>query len=188
MSRIFFPLAFLLGAVLLLAVACWPVKEGGKEDPGREASKETVPGAEVGRQAPDFTLPAPDGKKVTLSSLRGKPVVLNFWATWCPPCREEMPAIQEFYRQKGREVEVLAVNLTSSERSPGAVQEFLKENGYTFPVLLDGRGEVAGLYLVRAIPTTFFLDGDGVIRYRHTGPLTLQDMLEILAKLPPSGK
>lgn len=188
MSRIFLPLTFLLGAVLLLAAACWPVGERGKGSVGGGAAGGTAQRAEVGRQAPDFTLPAVGGGEVALSAFRGKPVVLNFWATWCPPCREEMPAFQEFYRQKGREVEVLAVNLTGSERSPGAVQEFLREKGYTFPVLLDVRGEVAGLYLVRAIPTTFFLDGGGVIRYRHTGPLTLQDMLEILAKLSPSGK
>lgn len=187
MSRMSFPLALFLGAVLLLVSACWPVKEGKKENLLAEPPEEAAPAAEVGRQAPDFTLPTVEGKTVTLSSLKGKPVILSFWATWCPPCREEMPAIEEFYRLKGREVEVLAVNLTASEKSPGAVREFLRENAYTFPVLLDGKGEVAGLYLVRAIPTTFFLDENGTIRQKHTGPLTLQAMLEALAAMRSSG-
>ncbi|MFZ5631689.1 MAG: TlpA family protein disulfide reductase [Bacillota bacterium] len=160
--------------------AAAPAASSGKEQSaagagGQEKSVQT--GTETGQLAPDFTLTGPDGKEVSLSSFRGKPVMLNFWATWCPPCKEEMPAIQKFFTQRGQEMQVLAVNLTVSEKAPDQVGDFLKSNGYTFPVLLDKKGDTARQYLVRYIPTTYFIDKRGIIRDKHTGPLT-PDMLE----------
>ncbi|MCG0279029.1 MAG: TlpA family protein disulfide reductase [Thermanaeromonas sp.] len=129
---------------------------------------------EVGYLAPDFTLPDMQGRTVALSQLKGKPVFLNFWATWCPPCRAEMPEIQEFFEKYRGEVEVLAVNLISSERSLEEVKKFLQTNGYTFPVVLDTEDVATKLYLVRAIPTSYLVDAQGVIRLKYTGPLTLE--------------
>jgi len=112
--------------------------------------------------APDFTAESLDGRSVSLSALRGHVVVINFWATWCLPCRAEMPGIQQVYEDyRERGVEVLAVN--ASEQG-GTVSAFAEELGLTFPVLIDLDDDIGGLYRVRSIPTTFFVDRSGVIR------------------------
>lgn len=113
-------------------------------------------------EAPDFTLSGPDGKPVTLSSLRGKVVLLNFWATWCPPCREEMPSMETLYQAfKGRsDFVMLAV---SSQETKATVDQFLKKTPYNFPILLDTRGEVSSMYSVSAIPTTYLIDARGIV-------------------------
>jgi len=115
----------------------------------------------VGAFAPDFTLPNLAGNNVTLSKLRGRAVLINFWATWCPPCRLEMPAIEQTYRKyREQGFVVLAVDL---QESAELVQEFVDELGLTFPVLLDESGAVSRRYRVRAIPTSFFVNRQGVI-------------------------
>ncbi|SHF11916.1 Peroxiredoxin [Desulfofundulus australicus DSM 11792] len=188
MNKRLFSVVILSVVIVSLIAAYAYVWSGGKErgkdvtTPGATGNKESdVPvGTEVGQRAPGFTLTTTGGKEVSLSNFRGRPVVLNFWATWCPPCREEMPAIQSFYEKRGREIQVLAVNLTASERTAAQVKDFLDAGGFTFPVLLDTRGDVAREYLVRAIPTTFFIDREGIIRARHTGSLTLEMLEEIV--------
>jgi peroxiredoxin len=123
-----------------------------------------IPSPREGFLAPDFTLDLLGGGEVTLSELRGKGVVINLWASWCPPCRAEMPAIQRVYEKtKGRGLEVLAVNTTYQD-SEGAATEFIQELGLTFPVPLDRDGTVSQQYLLRALPSTFFVDRQGVIR------------------------
>ncbi|HEY65307.1 MAG TPA: TlpA family protein disulfide reductase [Caldilineae bacterium] len=119
-------------------------------------------GARVDFLAPDFTLNNLDGDPVSLSDYQGQVVILNFWATWCPPCREEMPTLEEVYRDRVRDgLVVLGVNqMEPADR----VREFLESLNLTFPVVLDTRGEVARLYRVRAYPTTYFIDRGGVIR------------------------
>ena len=114
--------------------------------------------------APDFTLRTPTGEAVTLSELRGQAVLLNLWATWCPPCRAEMPAIQKLYAEyRDQGFSVLAVNMTYQD-DPFAVVPFVQENGLTFPLLLDETGEVAQLYELRSLPSSFFIDREGVIQ------------------------
>ena len=123
-----------------------------------------IPSPREGFLAPDFTLELLGGGQVTLSELRGKGVVINLWASWCPPCRAEMPAIQRVYeRSKGRGLEVLAVNTTYQD-SERAALEFTQELGLTFPVPLDRSGTVSRSYQLRALPSTFFVDRDGIIR------------------------
>jgi len=113
-----------------------------------------------GKIAPDFTLKTLDGRKVTLSELRGKVVLLNFWASWCPPCRGEMPLFEKIYeRYKNRGFEILAV---STDSSADPVKKFVKEFGITFPVLLDD-GKVSGLYSIQGLPTSFLIDREGRI-------------------------
>ncbi len=122
-----------------------------------------------GRPAPDFTAQTADGGSITLSDLRGRPVALNFWATWCAPCRVEMPALQaasERYADDG--LAILAVNAGESAE---AVNEYMQELGLTFPAVLDSDGQIVDLYEVRVFPTTVWIDADGIIRAEHFGPL-----------------
>ena len=123
-----------------------------------------IPSPREGFLAPDFTLELLGGGDVTLSELRGKGVVINLWASWCPPCRAEMPAIQRVYEKtRERGLEVLAVNTTFQDSEPAAA-DFIQELGLTFPVPLDRSGTVSRQYQLRALPSTFFVDREGIIR------------------------
>ncbi|GAB2551128.1 redoxin domain-containing protein [Gracilibacillus alcaliphilus] len=131
-------------------------------------------GLDIGNLAPDFTLETMDGERVHLSDYRGKPVLLNFWATWCLPCREEMPDMEQLYQDT--DVQVLAVNLTSTENSIRDVEHFVAEYGLTFPILLDQHSGVSDLYQIRPLPTTYIIDAEGVIQLYVFGPLTYDQM------------
>ena len=114
--------------------------------------------------APDFELVSLEGELVSLSELRGKAVLVNFWATWCPPCRSEMPAMQQVFDEYGTEkFVILAVNRTHQDRSQD-VETFVLERELTFPILLDNTGDVSNQYQVRSLPTSYFIDPDGIIR------------------------
>lgn len=122
---------------------------------------------QVGGPAPNFTLKSFEGRDVTLSALRGKVVLLNFWATWCEPCKKEMPAIQTAYEQyKSHGLVVLAVNF--GERSDN-LAALVHHGQMTFPILLDPDLKVAEAYAVRSLPVTFFIDAKGMIRERIFG-------------------
>jgi cytochrome c biogenesis protein CcmG/thiol:disulfide interchange protein DsbE len=113
--------------------------------------------------APDFTLKATDGKTYTLSELRGQAVIINLWATWCPPCRAEMPAIQKLYDEyKDQGLVVLAVNSTVQDDAT-AIAPFIAQYGLTFPILLDENGDVTRAYQLRSLPSSYFIGRDGVI-------------------------
>lgn len=128
------------------------------------AQAEPPPNPREGFSAPDFTLDLLGGGEVTLSDLRGKPVVLNIWATWCGPCREEMPAIEKVYRSyKDLGLTVIGLNLTSQD-SERAVTAFVQELDLTFPIALDRDGSVGNRYQLMGLPTTFFIDSQGVIQ------------------------
>lgn len=117
-----------------------------------------------GAPAPDFTLPTLDNETVTLSDLRGQVIILNLWTSWCPPCREEMPALNEVYqRYKEDGLVVLAVNSTVQD-SEAAAREFAAEYAFEFPILLDHDGIVTRAYQLQSLPTTFFIDRRGVIQ------------------------
>lgn len=127
------------------------------------AQVEPPEGVRVGDRAPDFTLPGPDGSPIALSDLRGKVVLLNFWATWCFPCRQEMPLFQQIYAQRGEEgFVVLAVNVGES---PAQAQQFMDSLGLTFPVALDQDQSLSRQYRVFGLPTSFLIDRRGVIHY-----------------------
>jgi len=133
---------------------------------GSKAAPEIRP--EVGHLAPDFTLPSLDGQTVRLSDLRGKAVLLNFWATWCAPCRLEMPTIDKAYQEyKSRGLEILAVSLDAGSNS--VVKNFMQELKLDFPVLLDPNMEVLRLYRQFSIPATFLIDKQGIVRHRELG-------------------
>ncbi len=136
----------------------------------------------VGDPAPDFTLKNLQGEEVRLSDYRGRPVLINFWATWCPPCRFEMPAIQKMYdTYKDEGFEVLAVDV---EESITTVKRYIAQGGYTFPVLLDYKGEVAnGPYRIRAFPTSYFVGRDGKIAVAHRGMMTEQILQQYMDRV-----
>ena len=117
-----------------------------------------------GFAAPDFELSLLGGGEIALSDLRGSVVIVNLWASWCPPCRAEMPALEQVYEAYGdRGLEILAVNTTYQD-SESAAARFVQEFGLTFPVPLDKTSDVSRSYLLRALPTTFFIDRAGVIQ------------------------
>ena len=123
-----------------------------------------IPAPREGFLAPDFSLQTPEGKTVSLSELRGQAVLVNLWATWCPPCRSEMPAIQTLYEEyKDQGFEVLAVNMTYQD-DPSAVLPFTQENNLTFPILLEETGEMAHRYELRSLPSSFFINRAGFIQ------------------------
>ncbi|CUU34777.1 MAG: TlpA family protein disulfide reductase [Armatimonadetes bacterium] len=123
-------------------------------------------GLPKGTQAPDFELQTLDGKTVTLSKLRGKPVLLDFWATWCGPCRRALPHTQELAKRYKDQAYVLTVNL---REDPETVRAFMENNNYTFPVLLDRDGSVAHKYGVRGIPHFVIIDAQGKIFHNQVG-------------------
>lgn len=140
----------------------------------------------VNQQIFDFELEDLEGKTYKLSDLEGKVVFLNFWGTWCPPCRAEMPHMQAFYdKYKDDGAIVLAVSPEvvenqrpgSSSVAEGRVRDFIGEHGYSFPVLLDSENEVWGIYQQRSIPTTYIIDGSSIIRYLKFGAFqSLEEM------------
>jgi len=141
-------------------------------------------GPETGKLAPDFTLTGLEGQEVSLSGFRGKPVLLNFWATWCGPCRIEMPFLQELYEEwTGKGLVMLAVNI---QEDPITVEKFVENAGLTFPVLLSPGNKVPLAYNIRGIPATFFIDADGVIRDIKIGAfLGVGEIESKLAKIMP---
>ncbi|GGC88821.1 thiol:disulfide interchange protein tlpA [Thalassobacillus devorans] len=140
----------------------------------------TPKGIQEGEQAPDFELETVEGETIRLSDLKGKKVFLNFWATWCPPCKEEMPEMQKFHEEFGEEVEIVAVNVTTTETGIDDVQKYLDQQGYTFQVPLDKRNQVSSEYQAITIPTTYFIGTDGIVQQpRQVGPMNYDFMVKM---------
>ncbi|EWG09761.1 TlpA disulfide reductase family protein [Cytobacillus firmus] len=142
-------------------------------------------GLEKGSLAPDFELTDMEGNPVKLSDYRGKAVLLNFWASWCPPCRAEMPHMEKLYKKyKDKKFDILAVNLTNTEKNKGDAEKFVKELGLTFTIPMDVKGTVGADYNIMAYPTSYFIDSDGVIREKVLGALNEEYMEKEIKKLP----
>ena len=138
-----------------------------------------------GDRAPNFTLTTLDGKEVSLSDYQGKKVVLNFWATWCPPCKAEMPHMQNYYEDMAEQenVEILAVNLTSSDVGLDKVELFKEDYGLSFPIPLDEEGNVGKTYQAITIPTTYMIDTTGTIQNKIVGPMDEQMLTDYVSNL-----
>lgn len=128
--------------------------------------------------APDFTLPTLYGEAVKLDELRGQPVLLNFWAAWCRPCRQEMPYLQSAFEEKGQEVKFIAINVGEGS---GTVKQYIEDRDISFTVALDRNRSVASDYNIRYFPTTFLVDEEGVIKYIRLGAFMSKD--ELMAML-----
>ena len=132
--------------------------------PANAISTKPNPAPQSGFLAPDFTLKTFNGESISLSALRGKVILVNIWASWCPPCRTEMPAIERAYQvYKGKGLIVLAIDSTFQDTLAQA-QTFVTENNLSFPILIDDYGLTTRLYRVQALPTSIFIGRDGIIR------------------------
>lgn len=140
-------------------------------------------GLEAGKAAPNFVLENMEGEKVSLSDYRGQRVIVNFWATWCPPCRKEIPAFIQVYEEE--DVEILAVNMTHSETaSMEKIEEFVYEEfKMPFPVLLDKENKITTQYRVAAYPTTYMIDSEGIVRHMAMGEMTYDQMKKELNRM-----
>ncbi len=139
---------------------------------------------QVGELAPDFQLPNLEGQSISLSDFRGEPVLVNFWASWCLPCRFEIPFIQEVYEEwSASGLVVLAIN---KGESLSTAKDFMQSYNLSFPALLDINQDVALEYNIRSIPTTFFIDKDGIIQAIKVGPfLSKAEIENSLSKIIP---
>ena len=151
-------------------------KPEGAADQG-DGVIEFKPGMPIkeGVQAPDFTGELIDGTSITLSELQGKPVIINFWATWCGPCVKEMPAFERLKDDFGDKIGIIAVNCGDDA---GTVKDFVEENGYTFPVVLDEEYSISMLYPTNSIPYTVVVDAEGRVTHISTGALDADTMYE----------
>lgn len=149
------------------------VTQSASEEGGDETLSE---GLSPGEIPPDFELKTLDGQTIRLSDYKGKKVILNFWATWCPPCRAEMPYLENYYKTKAKKqnVEIIAVNLTNAERGSKkleTVKSFTDEYGLTFPIPLDKTGGIGNTYQTITIPTSYMINSKGIIHEKIIGPM-----------------
>jgi peroxiredoxin len=170
MNRILTTILVLILTSVLLIVGCSPPTPS--------------PAPQAGKPAPDFQLPNLEGQAISLSDFRGKPVFLNFWATWCGPCRHEMPFIQEIFEEwSDQGLVILAIDIGEN---PETVKDFMQSHNFSFPVLLDINKDVALEYNIRGIPTTFLIDKDGVIQAMKVGAFSSEAEIEkSLSKIMP---
>ncbi|HML89239.1 MAG TPA: TlpA disulfide reductase family protein [Methylomusa anaerophila] len=176
------------GAVIVVIMAMaygawnWAIRNPESSPISNSAKVSTIEtGITVGKMMPQFSLMSLDGQRVTVAK-SDQVIVLNFWATWCPPCREEMPELEQFYKRYGSTVQFYAINI---QEPADKVAGFMKDNQYTFrtAVLLDGDGAVARTYRINAIPTSIVIDKAGIIRYRTAGTVTLAELEGVLKGL-----
>jgi len=133
-------------------------------------------GTKIGFAAPDFTLQTVDGRQVSLSDYRGKPVILNFWASWCGPCRYEVPSFKSFHDKYENEgISILAVN---TQDNPDSALAYAKADGLKFTIPVDPQGKVSSLYNIRGLPTTYFIDENGIITSIKIGPFMFMEEIE----------
>jgi peroxiredoxin len=135
---------------------------------GNAANLEPAPVA--GHPAPHFELPTLDGETLSLSDFEGKPVLINFWATWCAPCRAEFPDFQETFINNSDSLVIIAVNNTAADQVD-LVDDFVAEMGATFPIVLDESGDTIETYRVLGLPTSIFIDRNGIVNEVFTGPI-----------------
>ncbi len=135
-----------------------------------------------GMVAPDFTLETLDGSSLTLSSFRGKIVLINFWASWCPPCRSEMPELEQAYKELGDDFVLLAVNETNSDNVDD-VRTFVNEQGLSFPILLDKDGTTSNAYRASSLPTSYFIDREGKIYLIQVGGMNKSFVKSVVGEM-----
>ncbi len=169
----------LMASFLLVITIFWKIEKSVEqpiptmaEVQGGEARQAGRPSAKKskmeGKPAPDFSIPTIDGKSFTLSDYRGKIVFLNFWATWCPPCKEEMPSMQKLHKHlEGTDFVMLTVSI---DEKPELIEPYMKELGLDFIVGLDPKSEIANMYGLTGVPETFLISRSGIVLHHMIGP------------------
>lgn len=176
--------ALVIGAMVVMVVKSNLDKP--EEIVGSDQALLAETGLDKGKLPPDFELETLTGEVVKLSDYKGKKVMLNFWASWCGPCKAEMPHMQNYYKKNKDKanVEMIAVNLTSQERKGlGGVENFINAYRLTFPVPLDKDGAIMDQYRVISIPTTYLLNTDGTIAQTFTAPVDEKTLAELIDQL-----
>lgn len=183
LRRLFIVIVVVAGLAALFAF-------GILRDPTR---RDDIPSALIGRAAPEFTMPlferyrAEYGSELGTAAARGQPMVINFWASWCAPCRDEMPVLQETWQEYQNEVLFVGVDTQESDRSYAPSEALLDEFSLTYPSGKDERNRINIDYGLFGVPETFFVRADGTVSYRHSGPVTQEIMdAQITALLNPS--
>lgn len=147
----------------------------GTEPPATEPSATEPSATEPDYTAPDFTVYDAQGNPVKLSDLKGTPVVLNLWASWCPPCREELPDFQRMYEKYGDRVAFMMVNMTDGvQETQAKAQKHIDDNGFTFPLYFDHNGEAAYAYYATSLPQTFFINDKGELYTYYPGMISAE--------------
>lgn len=174
-----------IGTMVVVMVKMNASSDQSNETAGEQETTDVI-GLEQGNIPPDFELETFDGEVIKLSELKGKKVILNFWASWCGPCKAEMPHMQNYYEAYAEEdnVEIIAVNMSTQERGGmDGVKDFITSYNLTFPIPLDQEGTAIADYEIFTIPTTFMLGTDGTLEQKIIGPMdekTIRGLVEQL--------
>ncbi|MFQ5580482.1 MAG: TlpA disulfide reductase family protein [Nitrospiria bacterium] len=171
---------------MLFGAGCTEQKESKEGETGNHSLKK---GVAVGNLAPDFKINNLKGGSSALSDYRGKVVLVNFWATWCEPCRDEMPSMELLYQSHSQDdFEILALSIDSGNHA--SVKAFVEDFSFTFPILLDSKLEVNDRYQVRVLPTSILIDKKGLVADRFLGgkDWNSQDTRSVVAKLVEAGR
>ena len=168
-------------ALAFLAVLAWASFSSDGAPDGIAINESVAEVRQETKTAPDFNLQLPDGSALGIEDLRGKVVMLDFWASWCQPCRDEAPALAQVYREyRELDVEFVGINLWDN---PGDAELFLQQQGHEYPNGIDAEGKIAISYGVRGIPEKFFIGRDGAIARKFTGPMNPDLLRQILDDL-----
>lgn len=180
----------IVAVIVLIGLVIWGVLDyNGKNDVSLAEAEQMMlhegnVGVKKGNAAPDFELELLEGDKVRLSDYAGKKVIMNYWASWCGPCKAEMPHMEQYYKDfKDEDVVILGINLTHTERKKTDIPAFVEEYGLTFPILMDPKGTVTDQYRVIAYPTTFIIDTKGIIRQIYYGPVDYSTLKNAVARV-----
>lgn len=175
---------FAIVAFILLLTAAYIGYVVLSETYGESTLDTTTTSSAIGQPVPNFTVTDVSGKSVSLKDFLGKPVVINFWASWCPPCKGEMPYFQKAYETYGSEITFLMVDLTDGTReTEAAARRYIAEQGYTFPFYFDHQSRTASSWGIASIPSSYFVDQDGNLAALQIGALTEAQLEAAIGKI-----